>query len=119
MPTPTAVDGTPNMSFIKEATHDIEKNIKTNALVILESTTYPGTTEEFVQPILQKNGFVIGHDLFLAYSPERIDPGNSKFSVSNTPKVVGGITAACLEVSKVFYETVIHTSIYTVSSPSS
>jgi len=117
VPTPTAVDGTPNMSFIKEATHDIGRNIKTNALIILESTTYPGTTEEFVQPILQKNGFVIGHDLFLAYSPERIDPGNSKFSVSNTPKVVGGITAACLEVSKVFYETVIHTSIYTVSSP--
>ncbi|WDU78631.1 nucleotide sugar dehydrogenase [Lysinibacillus sp. G01H] len=117
VPTPTTIDGTPNISFIEEATYSIGRNIKSGALVILESTTYPGTTEDIVQPIFQKNGFVIGHDLFLAYSPERIDPGNNRFSVSNTPKVVGGITAACLEVSKVFYETVIHTTIYTVTSP--
>ncbi|KPN89463.1 nucleotide sugar dehydrogenase [Lysinibacillus sp. ZYM-1] len=117
VPTPTTVDGTPNISYIEDAANDIGQYIKANALVILESTTYPGTTEEIVQPILQKHGFVIGQDLFLAYSPERVDPGNSNFSVSNTPKVVGGVTSACLEVSKAFYETVIHTNVCTVTSP--
>ncbi|MGE7987260.1 nucleotide sugar dehydrogenase [Lysinibacillus fusiformis] len=117
VPTPTTEDGTPDISYIEEATHDIGCHIKANALVILESTTYPGTTEGIVQPILQKHGFAVGQDLFLAYSPERVDPGNSNFSVSNTPKVVGGVTSTCLEVSKVFYETVIHTSVYTVTSP--
>ncbi|UZM98829.1 nucleotide sugar dehydrogenase [Lysinibacillus sp. MHQ-1] len=117
VPTPTTVDGTPDISYIEEAAHDIGRYIKANALVILESTTYPGTTEEIVQPILQKHGFAVGQDLFLAYSPERVDPGNSNFSVSNTPKVVGGVTSNCLEVSKGFYETVIHTSVFTVTSP--
>ncbi len=117
VPTPTTVDGTPDISYIVEAAHDIGRYIKANALVILESTTYPGTTEEIVQPILQKHGFAVGQDLFLAYSPERVDPGNSNFSVSNTPKVVGGVTSNCLEVSKGFYETVIHTSVFTVKSP--
>lgn len=117
VPTPTTPDGTPNISYIEEATHAIGQNIKANVLVILESTTYPGTTEEMVQPILQKYGFTIGHDLFLAYSPERVDPGNSNFSVSNTPKVIGGITATCLELSKIFYETVLHTHVCTVTSP--
>ncbi|MFA1739311.1 nucleotide sugar dehydrogenase [Lysinibacillus fusiformis] len=117
VPTPTTEDGTPDISYIEEAAHDIGCHINANALVILESTTYPGTTEEIVQPILQKHGFAVGQDLFLAYSPERVDPGNSNFSVSNTPKVVGGVTSTCLEVSKVFYETVIHTSVYTVTSP--
>lgn len=117
VPTPTSTEGTPDISYIKEATHTIGQYIKTNGLVILESTTYPGTTEEIVQPILEDYGFAIGQNLFLAYSPERVDPGNINFSVSNTPKVVGGITAACLEVSKVFYETVIHTNVCPVSSP--
>lgn len=117
VPTPTMEDGTPDISYIEEAAHDIGCHINANALVILESTTYPGTTEEVVQPILQKHGFAVGQDLFLAYSPERVDPGNSNFSVANTPKVVGGVTSTCLEVSKVFYETVIHTSVYTVTSP--
>jgi len=117
VPTPTMEDGTPDISYIEEAAHDIGCHINANVLVILESTTYPGTTEEVVQPILQKHGFAVGQDLFLAYSPERVDPGNSNFSVANTPKVVGGVTSTCLEVSKVFYETVIHTSVYTVTSP--
>ncbi|WP_155589984.1 nucleotide sugar dehydrogenase [Lysinibacillus cavernae] len=117
VPTPTTAERTPNISYIEDATHNIGQNMNTNSLVILESTTYPGTTEEIVQPILEKYGFVIGQDLFLAYSPERVDPGNINFSVSNTPKVVGGITAACLEVSKIFYETVIHTNVCTVTSP--
>ena len=102
VPTPTTADGTPNISYIVDAANAIEQNMSPNTLIILESTTYPGTTEKVVQPILEKGNFVIGQNIFLAYSPERVDPGNLNFSVSNTPKVVGGITAACLEVSKLF-----------------
>lgn len=117
VPTPTTSDGTPNISYIVDAANAIEQNMSSNTLIILESTTYPGTTEEVVQPILEKGNFVIGQDIFLAYSPERVDPGNLNFSVSNTPKVVGGITATCLEVSKLFYETVINTNVFAVTGP--
>lgn len=117
VPTPTTADGTPNISYIVDAANAIVQNVSSNTLVILESTTYPGTTEEVVQPILENGNFVIGKDLFLAYSPERVDPGNFNFSVSNTPKVVGGITPSCLEVSKLFYESVINTNVFAVTSP--
>ncbi|MGE8037413.1 UDP-N-acetyl-D-glucosamine dehydrogenase [Lysinibacillus sp. KCTC 33748] len=117
VPTPTTSDGTPNISYIVDAANAIVQNVSSNTLVILESTTYPGTTEEIVQPILENGNFVIGQDLFLAYSPERVDPGNFNFSVSNTPKVVGGITTSCLEVSKLFYESVINTNVFAVTSP--
>lgn len=117
VPTPTTSDGTPNISYIVDAANAIVQNVSSNTLVILESTTYPGTTEEVVQPILENGNFVIGQDLFLAYSPERVDPGNFNFSVSNTPKVVGGITPSCLEVSKLFYESVINTNVFAVTSP--
>ncbi|MFJ5566069.1 nucleotide sugar dehydrogenase [Lysinibacillus xylanilyticus] len=117
VPTPTTADGTPNISYIVDAANAIVQNVSSNTLVILESTTYPGTTEEVVQPILENGNFVIGQDLFLAYSPERVDPGNFNFSVSNTPKVVGGITPSCLEVSKLFYESVINTNVFAVTSP--
>ncbi|MFT9818682.1 nucleotide sugar dehydrogenase [Lysinibacillus sp. NPDC056185] len=117
VPTPTTADGTPNISYIVDAANAIEQNITPNTLIILESTTYPGTTEEVVQPILEKGNFIIGQDIFLAYSPERVDPGNLNFSVSNTPKVVGGVSVACLEVAKLFYETVISTKVFTVTSP--
>lgn len=117
VPTPTTSDGTPNISYIVDAANAIVQNVSSNTLVILESTTYPGTTEEVVLPILENGNFVIGQDLFLAYSPERVDPGNFNFSVSNTPKVVGGITPSCLEVSKLFYESVINTNVFAVTSP--
>lgn len=117
VPTPTTADGTPNISYIVDASNAIVQNVSSNTLVILESTTYPGTTEEVVQPILENGNFVIGQDLFLAYSPERVDPGNFNFSVSNTPKVVGGITPSCLEISKLFYESVINTNVFAVTSP--
>ncbi|MFB7158067.1 MULTISPECIES: nucleotide sugar dehydrogenase [unclassified Lysinibacillus] len=117
VPTPTTADGTPNISYIVDAANAIAQNISSNTLIILESTTYPGTTEEVVQPILEKGNFIIGKDIFLAYSPERVDPGNLNFSVSNTPKVVGGVSVACLEVAKLFYETVISTKVFTVTSP--
>lgn len=117
VPTPTTSDGTPNISYIVDAANAIVQNVSSNTLVILESTTYPGTTEEVVLSILENGNFVIGQDLFLAYSPERVDPGNFNFSVSNTPKVVGGITPSCLEVSKLFYESVINTNVFAVTSP--
>lgn len=117
VPTPTSADGTPNISYIEDASKSIAQYISANTLVILESTTYPGTTEEVVQPILEKSDYVIGQEIFLTYSPERVDPGNINFTVSNTPKVVGGVTEACLEISKLFYETIINTNVFPVSNP--
>lgn len=117
VPTPTSADGTPNITYIEDASESIAQYISANTLVILESTTYPGTTEEVVQPILEKSNYVIGQDIFLTYSPERVDPGNINFTVSNTPKVVGGVTEACLEIAKLFYETIINTNVFPVSNP--
>lgn len=117
VPTPTAADGTPNISYIEDAVKEAAQNMSADTLIILESTTYPGTTEEVVQPILEQGNYVIGQDIFLTYSPERVDPGNSNFTVSNTPKVVGGVTEACLEIAKLFYETAINTNVFTVSNP--
>jgi UDP-N-acetyl-D-glucosamine dehydrogenase len=84
--------------------------------MVLESTTYPGTTEEVVQPKLEANGFVIGRDFFLAFSPERVDPGNKKFTTANIPKVVGGVTAACTRLAAAMYRKVT-SSVFEVSSP--
>ncbi|MET4561446.1 UDP-N-acetyl-D-glucosamine dehydrogenase [Lysinibacillus parviboronicapiens] len=117
VPTPTAEDGTPNISYIVDAAHAIEQNMSADTLIILESTTYPGTTEDVVRPILEKQDFVIGQDIFLAYSPERVDPGNRNFTVTNTPKVVGGISKSCADIARIFYETVINTNVYAVTSP--
>ncbi|QDP99965.1 nucleotide sugar dehydrogenase [Lysinibacillus fusiformis] len=117
VPTPTAEDGTPNITYIVDAAHAIEQNMSADTLIILESTTYPGTTEDVVRPILEKREAVIGQDIFLAYSPERVDPGNRNFTVTNTPKVVGGISKSCVEVARIFYETVINTNVYAVKSP--
>ncbi|WP_107949200.1 nucleotide sugar dehydrogenase [Lysinibacillus parviboronicapiens] len=117
VPTPTAEDGTPNISYIVDAAHAIEQNMSADTLIILESTTYPGTTEDVVRPILEKQDFVIGQDIFLAYSPERVDPGNQNFTVTNTPKVVGGISKSCADIARIFYETVINTNVYAVTSP--
>ncbi|MEG0449958.1 MAG: nucleotide sugar dehydrogenase [Lysinibacillus sp.] len=117
VPTPTNAQGEPNISYIIEAASQIRKNMKEGTLVILESTTYPGTTENVVQAILEKRDFKIGHNIFLAYSPERVDPGNVNFTVTNTPKVVGGVTEACSEGAKIFYETILNTSVHAVRSP--
>jgi UDP-N-acetyl-D-glucosamine dehydrogenase len=82
---------------------EIAKYFHPEMLVILESTTYPGTTEELVLPMLAQNGMEAGRDFFLCFSPERVDPGNPKFQTRNIPKVVGGITAACTEMGRMFY----------------
>ena len=86
-------------------------------LVVLESTTYPGTTEEIVKPILEQTGLKVGKDFYLAYSPERVDPGNKKFNTKNTPKVVGGVTPKCTRVAAALYRSVLEGEVHEVSSP--
>lgn len=117
VPTPTTKDGKPNISHIIEAAGEIRKNMKDGTLIILESTTFPGTTENVVHPLLEKRNFVVGQNIFLGYSPERVDPGNLNFSLTNTPKVVGGVTEICLELVRFFYKRVLNTSVHAVKSP--
>ncbi len=99
VPTPFDDYKTPDLSFIQSASESILPYLKRGQLVVLQSTTYPGTTEEIVQPILEKSGLKAGVDFNLAFSPERIDPGNKQWHFDNTPKVVGGLTPACTEVA--------------------
>jgi UDP-N-acetyl-D-glucosamine dehydrogenase len=103
VPTPLRKTGDPDLSFIISATNTIRPILHTGMLVILESTTYPGTTSELVQPELEASGLKVGEDLFLAFSPERVDPGRKDWTTANTPKVIGGITAVCTEVAATFY----------------
>ncbi|MED2935119.1 nucleotide sugar dehydrogenase [Bacillus wiedmannii] len=95
VPTPINDYKEPDLSYVQRASQMVAAHIKCGTLVILESTTFPGTTEEYVVPPLQKKGWVVGQDLFVAYSPERVDPGNKQYSLENTPKVVGGVTKHC------------------------
>jgi nucleotide sugar dehydrogenase len=103
VPTPLSTDGGPDLGAVEAATRTIARNLRPGMLVILESTTYPGTTDEVVRPILEESGLRAGTDFHLAFSPERIDPGNKQFGPRNTPKVVGGHTAACTERAAAFY----------------
>jgi UDP-N-acetyl-D-glucosamine dehydrogenase len=109
VPTPLRKTKDPDMTFIVAAVTEIKKYLHRGMLVILESTTYPGTTEELVLPALQESGLKVGEDFFLAFSPERIDPGNKQFKTKNIPKVVGGVTARCTQVAKTLYEQSIDT----------
>jgi UDP-N-acetyl-D-glucosamine dehydrogenase len=95
------------MSYIIAAATEIARYSRPGHLIILESTTYPGTTDELIVPRLTQNGFEVGQDVFICFSPERIDPGNVHFGVRNTPKVIGGVTPACLEVGQALYSKVI------------
>ncbi|MES1262208.1 MAG: nucleotide sugar dehydrogenase [Acidobacteriota bacterium] len=103
VPTPLRKTKDPDMSFIVSATEEIAKYIHKGMLVILESTTYPGTTDELVLPMLEKSGLKAGEDFYLCFSPERVDPGNAKYQTKNIPKVVGGTTPACTELGALFY----------------
>ncbi len=103
VPTPLRKTKDPDMSYINSACAEIAKYFHPGMLIILESTTYPGTTDEVVLPLLAKEDMRVGHDFFLCFSPERVDPGNPKFNTSNIPKVVGGTTAACTELGRLFY----------------
>jgi UDP-N-acetyl-D-glucosamine dehydrogenase len=118
VPTPLSKTKDPDMSFVESATREIEKRLKPGQLVILESTTYPGTTEEMVRPMLERTGLVVGREFFLAFSPERVDPGNPKYHVHNTPKVVGGTTPACTELACALYGAAIE-KVHPVSSTAS
>jgi UDP-N-acetyl-D-glucosamine dehydrogenase len=99
VPTPYDAQRAPDLSYIQAASYGIRPRIKPGQLIVLQSTTYPGTTEEVVQPILEKSGLKVGVDFYLAFSPERIDPGNKQWSAYNTPKVVGGITPKCTQLA--------------------
>lgn len=110
-------DGSPDLRFVETAGESVAKVLGEGALVVLESTTYPGTTEELLQPILEEgSGRKAGRDFALAHSPERIDPGNREWGMRNTPKVVGGLTAQSTELAEAFYSRVCDT-VHTVSSP--
>lgn len=115
VPTPLNKMKEPDVSFMVAATEAIAPYLHPDMVITLESTTYPGTTEEILQPILERGGLKVGADLFLAYSPERVDPGNPVYQTKNTPKVVGGVTPGCTEMAVLFYERFLDTVI-TVSS---
>jgi UDP-N-acetyl-D-glucosamine dehydrogenase len=103
VPTPLSKSRDPDISFILSATEEIRKFLHPGQLIVLESTTYPGTTDELIVPELESSGLKVGSDFFVAFSPERIDPGNPTFHTRNTPKIVGGITAQCTEIARLFY----------------
>lgn len=117
VPTPLDIYKQPNMQYVESSAQAITENITPGTLVVLESTTYPGTTEELIKPILENANFVIGEDIFLAYSPERVDPGNKQFNTKNTPKVVGGVTENCTSVAAAMYRAVLDGDVHEVSSP--
>jgi len=115
VPTPLRKTKDPDMSFVLAATEAIAQHLHPGLLVMLESTTYPGTTEELLLPRLSATGLEVGKDFFLCFSPERVDPGNPNFQTANIPKVVGGITPACTETGALFYKQAL-TTVVTVSS---
>ena len=115
VPTPLKRKYTPDISFIVSAVRSITKYLHKNMLIILESTTYPGTTEELIKPELEKSGLKAGKDFHVAFSPERIDPGNKNFVVTKIPKVVGGLTKACSQLTGLLYSQIIQ-NVHQVSS---
>ncbi len=117
VPTPLDEHYQPDISFVVNSTKEISKHLHKGMLVVLESTTYPGTTEEVVKPILEETGLKCGTDFFLAFSPERVDPGNREFKTKNTPKVVGGMTKDCTEVAAALYRNILEGEVYEVSNP--
>ncbi len=117
VPTPLDKYQQPDSSYIRAAVNAMVDHVQPGTLVVLESTTYPGTTEEIIVPVFEKRGFKIGKDIYVAFSPERVDPGNVSYKTHNTPKVVGGVTPACNEVSAHFYEAILDAPVCMVSSP--
>ncbi len=117
VPTPLDIYQQPDTSYVESSSKEIAKYAHEGMLVVLESTTYPGTTEEIVKPALEEKGLVTGETVFIAYSPERVDPGNKQFKTKNTPKVVGGITENCTKVAASLYRNVLEGDVHEVSSP--
>ncbi len=117
VPTPLDAYQQPDISYVKASAESIVPYMHKDMLIVLESTTYPGTTEELLKPILEKSGLKCGVDFHLAFSPERVDPGNLIYKTKNTPKVVGGITPECTDVAAAMYEAILEAPIHRVSSP--
>jgi UDP-N-acetyl-D-glucosamine dehydrogenase len=103
VPTPLTEDAGPDLGAVRDAMRTVARSLRPGMLVVLESTTYPGTTDEVIRPLLEQTGLIAGRDFNLAFSPERIDPGNDEFDLHNTPKVVGGHTPACTDRAAAFY----------------
>lgn len=118
LPTPLNRYREPDLSLVVVGAEQTAVNLRDGALVVLESTTYPGTTREVLLPILERDGRRVGEDFFLAYSPERVDPGNHKYTISSTPKIVGGITPECRARAEALYSYIV-SEVHTVSSPES
>jgi UDP-N-acetyl-D-glucosamine dehydrogenase len=117
VPTPLDKHQQPDISYVKASAESIVPYMHKEMLIVLESTTYPGTTEELLKPILESSGLKCGQDFYLAFSPERVDPGNLIYKTKNTPKVVGGVTPKCTDVAAALYESVLEAPIHRVSSP--
>lgn len=117
VPTPLDSHQQPDISYVKASAESIVPYMHKDMLIVLESTTYPGTTEDLLKPILEKSGLVCGVDFYLAFSPERVDPGNLIYKTKNTPKVVGGITQKCTDIAAIMYESILNAPIHKVSSP--
>lgn len=117
VPTPLDAHQQPDISYVKSSTESIMPYMHKDMLIVLESTTYPGTTEELLKPILEQSGLKCGVDFYLAFSPERVDPGNLIYKTKNTPKVVGGITPECTDIAATLYEAVLDAPVHRVSSP--
>ena len=117
VPTPLDAHQQPDISYVKSSAESIVPYMHQDMLIVLESTTYPGTTEELLKPILETSGLKCGTDFYLAFSPERVDPGNLIYKTKNTPKVVGGITPECTEIAATMYESILEAKVHRVSSP--
>lgn len=117
VPTPLDEHQQPDISYVKTSAENIVPHMHRHMLIVLESTTYPGTTEELLKPIFESSGLRCGEDFYLAFSPERVDPGNLIYKTKNTPKVVGGITPECTEVAAALYESILKAPVHQVSSP--
>src|SRR4051794_8878538 len=116
VPTPLSKTRTPDLSYVVAAAESVAEQLSPGQLVILQSTTYPGTTEQVIRPILERAGAVVGQDIFLGYAPERVDPGNEQWDVHTTPKLVAGVTQECLRRTQLLYSTIVDT-VVPVSSP--
>ena len=118
VPTPLDVHQEPDLQYVKASAESVAKYLRRGSIVVLESTTYPGTTEELIRPIIEDiSGLKCGKDFYLGFSPERVDPGNKRYNTSNTPKVVGAIGQDAAEVISAVYSAVLDGEVYTVSSP--